>query len=164
MADVEIGPFVDAGMDVYELSHEGLTALWYAVYHANQENVDRLLDHGAEINITDKNGKTLTMLATEQYDLDTLKHLASRGANLYAKDKRGNTVLMYGVYTEDQLYEVNDRYYEIDGDEYSPLEWLLQQGLDTGIANADGETVLQRAIKEDDERSLAVLKAHGVVG
>lgn len=77
---------------------------------------------------------------------------------------RVNAHLMYGVYTEDKLYEVDDRYYEIDGDEYSPLEWLLQQGLDPAIANVAGETVLQRAIKEDDERSLTVLKAHGVAG
>jgi ankyrin repeat protein len=69
---------------------------------------------------------------------------------------------MFGIYSEDQRYDIYG-YYESEDTEGYPLTWLLKQGVDPNIRNADGETVLMRALSEGDERAVNALRAYGVV-
>lgn len=72
----------------------GWAPLHCACYHGNVQCVSRLLDAGARVNITDKNGKTPLHVASAQGRNAVVDLLTSRSdVTINARDKRGMTPL-----------------------------------------------------------------------
>ncbi|NIN33928.1 MAG: hypothetical protein GTO60_01950, partial [Gammaproteobacteria bacterium] len=62
----------------------GATPLWVAVYSGNTEMVVRLLESGANPNISLSSGETSLMTAAENGKLDIVQSLLSAGADVNA--------------------------------------------------------------------------------
>jgi ankyrin repeat protein len=73
------------------------TPLIAAIYADKTNVVYYLVDHGANVNVPDKDGVTPLMWQTVHGDdeLALYKYLIAHGADLNAKDHRGSTVLSY---------------------------------------------------------------------
>lgn len=118
-------------VDVNHVNDLGWTALLEAIILSNggqrhQQVVQLLVDHGADINIADKDGVTPlqhaqargfteierilnTALARDmqmitaagQGDIETVRQLLAQGANVHARDQTGRTALIAAAYRND---------------------------------------------------------------
>lgn len=71
----------------------GKTPLHYALTYRNDDAIDLLLNHGAEINASDQTGLTPLHVAAIHDRLDGCNRLLARGADLLARDDFGDTPL-----------------------------------------------------------------------
>ena len=118
-------------VDVNHVNNLGWTALLEAIILSDggvrhQQIVQLLVDHGADVNIPDKDGITplehaqrrgfteiVTILnnaiakdmqmivAAEQGDIETVRFLLDQGANVHARDQAGRTALIAAAYRND---------------------------------------------------------------
>jgi ankyrin repeat protein len=58
-----------------------------------EDVVDVLIEHGADVNLADVDGRTALMHAAAGKYVDAIPHLIAAGANLFAKDRAGDTAL-----------------------------------------------------------------------
>jgi serine/threonine-protein phosphatase 6 regulatory ankyrin repeat subunit B len=85
-----------AGAQVDAVNRYQRTPLMLAarqVYGADSGFVRRLLDSGAQVNLTDEDGRTALMYASESGQLQTARMLIERGASLVARDHEGLSAL-----------------------------------------------------------------------
>ena len=128
---------------------DGMTALMTASMIRNRPIVELLLDHGADINIRDKDGKTALMLMYSHSlneDNDITRLLLERGADTNIRDKNGKTALMYVLRSptlEDDL----------------PL--LLEHGADINNQDKMGKTTLMYATEMGDVIAVILLLKYG---
>ena len=128
---------------------DGNTALMTASMIRNRPIVELLLDHGADINIRDKDGKTALMLMYSHSlneDNDITRLLLERGADTNIRDKNGKTALMYVLRSptlEDDL----------------PL--LLEHGADINNQDKMGKTALMYATEMGDVIAVILLLKYG---
>ena len=116
-------------VDVNHVNNLGWTALLEAIVLSNggekhQQIVQLLVDHGADINIPDKNGVTplehaqargfkeierillkardmRLIAAAGQGDIETVRQLLAQGASVHARDENGKTALIAAAYRND---------------------------------------------------------------
>jgi len=118
-------------VDVNHINNLGWTALLEAIILSNggdrhQQIVQLLVDHGADINIPDKEGVTplehaqahgfteierilntalardMRMIAAAgQGDIETVRQLLAQGASIHARDENGRTALIAAAYRND---------------------------------------------------------------
>ena len=118
-------------VDVNHVNDLGWTALLEAIILSNggerhQQIVQLLVDHGADINIPDKDGVTpikhtqmrgfteierilnnalardvQMITAAGQGDIETVRQLLAQGANVHARDETGKTALIAAAYRND---------------------------------------------------------------
>lgn len=84
--------------DVDTVDRFGWTPLMYAAFHGGEGNLEiahLLLDRGAEINRSDREGKTALMKAVMNGHEEMARFLFERGADLTARDRTGRTALDY---------------------------------------------------------------------
>ena len=67
------------------------TALLNAALYGNQELVDWLIEKGADINHSDRNGYTALHFAAQEAHTEVLKYLLKHNANPNVQDIHGNT-------------------------------------------------------------------------
>jgi len=72
------------------------TMLIHQVKNGKQDAVEKLIKKGADLNLTDSNGKTALMYAAENSNDVMVDLLLGRGANLEIRDNNGKTALDYG--------------------------------------------------------------------
>jgi ankyrin repeat protein len=73
------------------------TALHWAAERGFSSMIDLLLQHGAEIEATDRGGRTPLLRAVEEGKAPAAAKLLHAGANVNASDASGNTALSYAV-------------------------------------------------------------------
>jgi ankyrin repeat protein len=105
----------------------------------------RLLDHGANPLLFDKNGMSTLMLAAEHQGPALLKRLKDRGVAVDAKSADGSTALMYAV----------------AGRNADNVAALIAWGADVNVENLSGDTPLALARYEDESKIADLLKAAG---
>jgi ankyrin repeat protein/tetratricopeptide (TPR) repeat protein len=107
------------------------------------ENVQMVLDHGANIGSTDPGGQTALHLAARGGNLEIAHLLLQKGANVNAQDKEGETPL-------DRAVEAHSL----------TLAWLfIQSGANVNLQNAHGDTPLMLSLGNSD--IARVLLDHG---
>lgn len=72
-------------------SHNGWTALRFAIYMSDSETVSLLLAAGAEVNAPDNDGWTALMQAAGERNIECLEILLAAGAEVNARNKIGET-------------------------------------------------------------------------
>ena len=77
---------------------QSITPLHWASENNNQEMVELLIDHDANVNAKDKFGETSLYYAIEANKPDMVELLLDRGANVNAKNKHGVTLLNLATY------------------------------------------------------------------
>ncbi|XP_031565740.1 uncharacterized protein LOC116300910 [Actinia tenebrosa] len=116
------------------------TALFYAVYQLNNENVVRaLIDAGADVNITDE-GKTALFYAVQQNNNESVvRALIDAGADVNITDNERRTALFYAVQRSNNE---------------SVVRALIDAGADVNKTGDFGQTALFFAVKKINNESV----------
>ena len=132
-ADSNIGLELGSGFS-------GLTPLMEAAYEGYSECVELLLQNGADVNATTRDGVSALMRAAEKNHPDCITLLLEKGADVNAKDTCGITPLMWAAGF---------------GGDVKATQLLLDAGADQTAQDQWGKTALQCA---DSEKVAALLQ------
>lgn len=110
------------------------TALMIAARSGIVDTVQTVLDLGAQINLTNNEGKTSLMIAADYECHEVVQALCSRGANVGAVDPNGWTALAFAVNSESML----------------TVNALLAASVDVNQRFADGNTALMLAAERNN--------------
>lgn len=111
-----------------------------AVKSQNLDELQQVLEDGADINHKFKKGRTALFYAIKKHSGLIADALVNNGADIEAKDDAGNTPLIYAVKKS----------------EFKAVQVLLSYGADTQAQDASGRTALELA-KRDDSKEIADL-------
>uniref|UniRef100_A0A673HJF3 Protein TANC1-like n=1 Tax=Sinocyclocheilus rhinocerous TaxID=307959 RepID=A0A673HJF3_9TELE len=78
---------------VAQTNRRGVAPIFNAVRHGHTPIAELFLQHGADVNCSDKHGRSLLMVAASEGHLETVDFLLSQGACMTAVDKEGLTPL-----------------------------------------------------------------------
>ncbi|KAI5786609.1 ankyrin repeat-containing domain protein, partial [Pyronema domesticum] len=182
--------YLENGVKYDKKDCEGRT--WLAVCALNGWNkvAQLLLDHGADIESTDKNGRTPLSRCWNSFDLARL--LIEKGANIHSRDTHGRSVLS-NIITEYEwstdicrqdagtrkeilryLLERGADVHLHDNSQRSPLSWaaashaqsdakrlLLENGADVNSLDCNGQTPLYLSSAIGCEVTTQLLLNHG---
>jgi ankyrin repeat protein len=138
--------------DVHALNKEGLTPLHLAVRRPyNEETVSRLLEKGADVNLTDHSGRSPLLVSVDSHQKGYIKLLVSKGADINSQDNDGNTALHYlfAKALENKMYIP-----------YCQLiaQPLLEEGADPHIKNKAGKSPMDLAEESGENELIEFLK------
>jgi len=149
------------GANVNAQSEGGFTALILAIVSYNEiaaikqvehDNtnpsmsiIKRLLEVGADVNISTDGGNTPLQEASLQGNLDVVKILLENGADVNFKNKWNETALMAGSF-------------KMGNPEVAQV--LIDAGADTTTRDVDGSSALDLAIKSENDGVVEVLKRY----
>jgi ankyrin repeat protein len=137
------------GEDIDEvIDAQGATALHKAVDLLNKDIIKALLDSGADVNKSNKDGLTPLHQAAMNGSLEAMQALlGSDKINLNAKDNYQKTALHYTIlHTDDQAASL--------------VESLLKKEVDVNARDQDGETVLYKACAKNKLETVRALLKH----
>ena len=171
-----INVLLNAGAEINTENEDGFTCLHVAVSgHCNKETLHALLDHGADVNATNKLNQTPLSLACSTGNEDTISVLLTAGTDLSITNFDGKTCLhdaVDGGCSKDVLQVLIDHGVDVNVTDKlnctalmlaskkkneDAIEVLLNAGADTHFADADGYTCLYYAT--DGDCSKEVLQA-----
>lgn len=164
---------LDAGADVNKQSSSGLSLLYKAVRGGDEKLVALLVKKGAELEITDEQGRTPLYMAR---DAAVAKILIHAGAVRNGIDDNGDTPLHYAarkmichdvvvLLLESSLVLVN----ALNNNDWSPLHYaahhgcnenvqtLLDHHADTSLRTNLGKTPLRLAVESDRVKTVKIL-------
>ncbi|MBR5895721.1 MAG: ankyrin repeat domain-containing protein [Akkermansia sp.] len=119
------------GANVHKSVSYGTTSLKEAIYNLSVECVKLLVEHGAKVTDADDFGFDEMMLAVQRGNEECVRLVLAAGGN----------PAYIGKHLEIALFDaVND-------DDVPRVRELLKQGADVNFRNAEGETVLFRALQ-----------------
>ena len=132
--------FIEKGVDVNVVNHQGDGALYFGVRSNTLLTVKLLVENGANINKQNEFG-TAPIHCASNYEI--MKYLISKGANVNIQENMGHAPLnmFYGR------------------PEYVAL--LLDNGADINLQRSDGETPLHKAIRKKRIESAKLLIKRG---
>ena len=157
---------LNAGADLNIPDCKGAMCIHHAVVNScSKDMLEILVNHGADVNATNKKNVTALMLACEKGNKDVISVLINAGAD-------GNTCLHYAVYGDCNKevlqvivkhgadVNVTDKYNQTllmiacgKGNEET-ISVLLNAGADPNIVNVDGDTCLHYAAYGDCSREI----------
>lgn len=161
--------YLNQGADINcrNCDQEGNTPLHRALplYGSAYQRVRWLVEHGADVNVANANGKTPLMLSvpvsfggianSDDAKSQMMKLLLDHGAKANVRDIAGNTLLAYLSTVEDGRYNKNTkRAYTLI------LNSLVEQGVDVNSVNNLGETSLMTAANDCADYSVETLLAY----
>lgn len=100
--------------------------------------IQPLLDHHANLDARDKNGRTVFQLAALNYNVPLVEALLKLGAEINARDRSGATALLLDLKNRAPFYD--------DDRQMAFFEWLLKHGARVNIADKEGTTPLHSAV------------------
>ncbi|MEZ0259980.1 MAG: ankyrin repeat domain-containing protein [Alphaproteobacteria bacterium] len=174
---VELGAKVDAQ------DADGKTALMYAAENDRADRVAELLKAGADLAITDKNGKTAAELTSHSGIMDLIDdEVLKRGGNTPAlqaeREKKRSTRALFDALRNNDVFEIpallkagadaygayrgqNAMTYSINTQQQASTAVLIAAGVDLNKADAKGETPLFAAFKGNRWRTFEALLKYG---
>ena len=75
----------------------GFSALIHNVWNGNIAQFEWLLEHRANIDLQDRDGKSAIFFAIDNNNVDTVKLLLKSNPNLNMKERSGHTPLTYAI-------------------------------------------------------------------
>ena len=163
-----INVLLDGGADPNITGDDGFTCLQWIVYSdCNKEVLQALIDHGADVNATDKNNQTTLMIACKKRNEDAINVLLNARADPNIGDIDGDTCLNEAVgrgCTKEIIEEIIHRGANVNASgevNITPLimachrgnkdaiDVLLNGGADPTIGDIDGNTCLHEAVAQD---------------
>ncbi|KAM7424362.1 hypothetical protein PAMA_000621 [Pampus argenteus] len=137
------------------LSNETVTGKTQAVQQAvtaaasmgHTQVAELLLKQGADINVTDKQGRTSLMLAASEGHISTVELLLSKSASLSSADQEGLTALSWAC---------------VKGQK-GAVQLLVEAGADLNQPDRQGRTPLDLAALNGDADTVHCLVDHGAV-
>ena len=109
------------------------------------EEVENLLNKGADVNVRSNSGYTALIVATGTGNLEVIKSILEKGADPNAKQKDSMTPLMLATAYGN----------------FKVAKFLLDNGADANVKDNAGRSVLDLASKKGNSEMLNLLKAHG---
>ncbi|HEX3251259.1 MAG TPA: ankyrin repeat domain-containing protein [Pyrinomonadaceae bacterium] len=117
-------------------------ALHAYVWRDNKDRVEKLLAHGADINMQDADGDTALHGAAQTGNVEIVRLLLDKGANPNAKNKEGGTPLMWAaVFGNDDAARL-----------------LLNRGANASLKDNDGVTAAEWAARNKRDSVVALLR------
>ncbi|XP_014782788.1 26S proteasome non-ATPase regulatory subunit 10 [Octopus bimaculoides] len=135
---------------INETNSCGLTYLMVACQLGNTDFINFLLESGADLEVSDKEGDTALHYAVFGHQCDGVALMVSKGANINCQDKSGNTPLHYAV-----------------GKNYEDVMEIIlntkatQSDVAVDIKNCNKMTPLLQAISGGHLRMIHKLLSHG---
>jgi uncharacterized protein len=123
----------------------GRTALTYAASYGQLDNVQMLLQHGADVNIADDMSKRPLDYACALLHINVATCLLEAGADVNAADCDGNSVLMLAA-------QINSA---------AVVQLLLDHGADISITNKSCQNALYKAAREGHVSIMELLLQRG---
>ena len=140
-----INMLLRAGADPNVINANGSTCLHFASRHgSSKEALQTIIDHGVNVNATNKKGHTALMMASEFGHLNGIHVLLKAGAQPNITDVYGNTCLHFPV---------------IQGRRIEVLEAIIDHGVDVNASTKKGQTALMIATEKGNIDAINVLKA-----
>lgn len=129
---LKYGADPNARGDYYEADDHVPTLILYCAVNGDQEAIQLLAKAGADVNVTDEDGRTTLNLICYYANAKTVQVLLDKGANPNIKDKSGETPLLSAV----------------DGWNAKVVKLLIQHGAEKNIATSwsASNPVLQKHI------------------
>ena len=146
---------LEAGADSNtKVDKDGYTALMKAAWRGREKTAKQLLEHGADVNAKNNDGRTALMVAASSALMSassercekTVKLLLEHGADVNAKNNDGRTALMEAV---GWRIENNN------------AKLLLEHGADVNAKDNSGGTALMKAASAGHEKNATLLLEHG---
>ncbi|KAK5045794.1 hypothetical protein LTR84_008887 [Exophiala bonariae] len=135
------------GADVHARTSIGSQAMHHACRHQSLvAPVEILLQAGASLDSTNKNGHSPLCGAAISNRHDIGAFLLARGVDMHVRSLHGDTPLFETIFHNSHEF----------------LQLLLAQGADHGAVNNAGSTVLHAAALEADTRTVEILRAAGI--
>lgn len=135
------------GINIDLQDANGMTALYLAAKYDHLQMVELLLAAGANVNIGDsKAGRIPLRIAAERDHVNIVETLLQFGAQTDSKDRSGGTPILYAV---------------MHGAEKS-LKKLIAVGADLRVVDADAQSLLDCASKNDHSRIARILIEEGL--
>ena len=179
---VLMGLCLNAGADPNSTDDEGDTLLHNAIYqNFTKETLQVIIDHGADVNATNKKHVTALMLSCYKGNTDAVSALLNAGAEYDITDAKGHTCLhaaVRGNYRKEILQAIIDHGSVVnvtnkqnqtalaiacDKGNVDAINVLLDAGADPNIADVNGDTLLHNAVqKHMDKHTLKAIIDHGV--
>lgn len=131
----------EAGADI-NVVDDSTSPLTAAALNNCFDNMNYLIELGADVNLQDQNGSTTLMLLSQFDRIDSAKILIENGADVNLKDNKGMTVLMYACYYGNIKY----------------AKFLIENGAKINIQDNIGNTALTYAKSRKQELSKVLLK------
>lgn len=122
----------------------GCSSLHVACKNGNEEIASILIEHGADINITDGVEATALMDAVQRGFVGTVTLLLGNGANVNMVDYRGRNALIYAAI----------------GNRPEIVTLLLKSGADIGHKDKNGESAIDLARKFNGDDVIQILESY----
>lgn len=136
----------DHGLDVdANTGPSNRTALHMAIEEGSPEVAERLLDHGASVDILVFDERSVVFLAAKQHDAVMLDLMLARGGRLETVGAFGKTSLWLMVEEQD-----------VEG-----AALLLERGADLAVQDSSGNTPLHLAAQGAEPAMVSLLLVHG---
>jgi uncharacterized protein len=141
--DVEEALLNRPELDANCRGRNGRPALMAYVWRDNKARVEKLLAHGADVNLQDLDGDTALHGAAQTGNVEIMGLLMDKGPNVNAKNKVGGTPLMWAaVFGNDDAARM-----------------LLENGADVSLKDEDGVTAAQWAARNKRDSMVALLRS-----
>lgn len=134
-------------IDINAVSDIGSTALGCSLSFSNIGITEMLINHGANVNILNRDDKSVLMYACRErnYDFVSLLFKLCNNVNVNAQDRRGYTALHYATIIDNNV---------------DIIHLLLDNGADKHIKNADDQTAEEIAIANNNNDAARVIRDH----
>ncbi len=149
---------LDYGADVKARDSNRETALIKASWCGCTDCVELLLHAGSDIEAETIYGETAVMEAARSGAKETLRFLLERGANVNHRDNWGGTALIYAPLNYPESLARLAGHWWSDFDPSEIVQILLDAGADIDAKKNDGQTALSVAIKENEKKTVELLK------
>lgn len=121
--------------DVNKAAKHGLPPVWSTAYDFDDTTVLQLLvNHGADIDVKNSDGKTLLMEAAEALSIESVKLLLEHKADINARAHDGHTALTYAIERMERADEDSSgRALDMNQESYQMTRFLLENGADPNV-------------------------------
>ena len=160
-----INVLLNAGADITITDNTGITCLHHAVMGGcNKEILQTIIDHGADVNATNKNNISPLILACHDGNVDAFDVLVNAGAHHNTQGTQGLSLIYLAAaegWSKEILQTIIDHGHDVNTidkdcrtalmlaywkENVEAIRFLLNAGADPNIANAVGATCIHHAV------------------